>query len=332
MSDDIIPRCILIIILVFAASLFAAAETAYSYCNRVRMRSLAENGDRRAVRVCAILDDFDGALVTLLIGINVLCVIISSVSTVLTIFLLRDIKIISGYASLISTILVTIVVFIFDETIPKNIAHSNADSLALLFSFPLHLLMIILRPLILFFRNISELICRILKSGHEEPSITSDEFSRAIDSAENTGGISGETAAMIRDASAFRTLKAENLMTGRDKIVYIDLRENNKDNLRDFILTHHYSRYPLCDGGISNIIGVVLENDITDALISDQDIDLRGISLPPLTASGNTGIGQLYDMMITSHCHMAIIKNKDKTAGLITLNDILSVLFAESRL
>ena len=328
MSDDIIPRCILIIAMVFAASFFAAAETAYSYCNKVRIKALADEGNRRALTACRILNDFDGALVTLLIGINILSVLISSTATVLAITLLNDISFLSGYASVISTVLVTLTVFIFDETIPKNIAHVNADRMALIFSVPLWSLMVVLHPLVLFFRKISDFIGVLLKNRTVSSYMSSDELMRAVDSAEKTKGISAEEAAMIRSASSLRHIKVEDIITPAEKTVFIDAREyeNNREKLREFIIDGKYSRYPLCDGDIGSILGVVTANDILIRLMRKEKIDLKAIAKKAIIVTPDKDTGELYDDMIKSRCHMAFAAENGRTLGIVTINDILGDL------
>ena len=331
MTDDIAARCILIIVMVFAASFFAAAETAYSYCNKIRMKSLAESGSRSAARVTRILSDFDGALVTLLIGINVLSVLISSTATVLAISLLKDVAFLSGYASLISTILVTITVFLFDETIPKNIAHVNADRMALLFSLPLWILMVLVHPLVLFFRKISDLISGIFSRNTSAEDNSSEELMRAVDSAEKTRGISHEEARMIRSSAVIRGIAAENIMVPADKADFIDYGKvkNDKEALKNRILSDEHSRHPLCDGNIDNIIGIVLTNDILNHLMHGGPADLKALSRKPVVAPPGQDIGSLYSEMIKNRCHMAVISENGRTRGIVTLNDILKEMFGK---
>ena len=140
MNDDIIPRCILIAALVLLGGFFAGSETAFSNCNRVRIKSRAEDGEASAKRVEKILDRFDKALVTLLIGNNVIHVMATSSATVLAI------QWFGSYGSLISTVVMTLVIFIFSETIPKSIAKANSDRVAEAVSGILYALMLVLTP------------------------------------------------------------------------------------------------------------------------------------------------------------------------------------------
>ena len=161
--DDIIPRCILVVVLVLLGGFFAGSETAFSNCNRVRMKSRMDAGEASAARVEKILTQFDKALVTLLIGNNVVHVLATSTATVLAIGWF------GAYGSLISTVAMTLVIFIFSETIPKSIAKANSDFFAIAVSGPLYVLMVILTPVSTVFTAISNALKRGLAGGRRSP-------------------------------------------------------------------------------------------------------------------------------------------------------------------
>ncbi|MGI6742245.1 MAG: CNNM domain-containing protein [Eubacteriales bacterium] len=330
MSDDIIPRFILIIILIFVAAFFAAAETAYSYCNRIRMKTMADDGDRRALKVCRILNEFDGALVTLLVGFNILNVMMSSVATVLAIDLLKSFPALSGYASLISSLIITLIVFIFDGTIPKNIAHVNADKLALGFCHILFALMRLMFPVIKAFQLLTGLISRLMGDGEKQPEITTSEFIRAVDTALESGAIDLYESKLIKSASSFNDLRVNEIMVPRNNIDYFDLNQVGLTNdcIKEKILTDEHTRHPLCLGGLDNIIGIINSSDVLEQLMYGSQINLKSLSRPPVKVRPDIKLKSLFDEMVSKRTHMAVITDiTGKTVGLATMDDLLRVLF-----
>ncbi len=330
MSDDILPRLIFIIILVFVAAFFAAAETAYSYCNRIRMKTLADNGNKRALKVTRILNEFDGLLVTLLVGFNVLNVMISSIATVLAIDLLKSFPSLSGYASLISSLVVTLIVFIFDGTIPKNIAHVNADSFALLFCHIIFALMRLMFPIIKVFQLLTKVISKVIGDGEKHPEITTNEFIRAVDTALESGAINLYESKLIKSASSFNDLRVNEIMIPRRNIDFIDLEKNGLSNeqIKEKLLADEHSRHPLCQGGLDNIIGILNSSDVLERLMRGSQINLKAISRSPVKVRSDVNLKTLFDEMVSQRTHMAIITDKaDKTIGLATMDDLLRVLF-----
>lgn len=133
--DDSIPRSILLVFaLILTGGFFAGSETAFSFCNEVRMRTLADDGNRRARRVVRILDDFDRTVVTLLIAINTIYILAASIATTAAVSKMGNV------GSVVATVVTTLCVFLFAETIPKNIARTNSDAYALFVALPDHVL------------------------------------------------------------------------------------------------------------------------------------------------------------------------------------------------
>ncbi|MBO6011134.1 MAG: DUF21 domain-containing protein, partial [Oscillospiraceae bacterium] len=150
--DDAVPRSILVIVLIILGGFFSGAETAYSYCNKIRIKKKADDGDRRAARVEKILDRFDNLLTTLLIGTNVCHVFASAAAALLFV------KLMGTTGAVVSTVIMTLLIFLFSETIPKSVARANADAYAAAVSLPVMALMFILTPLNLLFRGIGGFI------------------------------------------------------------------------------------------------------------------------------------------------------------------------------
>ena len=159
-----IPRSILILVLILIGGSFAGSETALSYCNKLRMHKRAEEGDSRAKRVVFILDRFDKALTTILIGTNVCYVFASSFAAVLFV------KWMGTVGAVVSTVVLTLLIFLFAETIPKNFARANSDAYAQICAGPISLLMILLTPVTALFSGLGWMLKRLLPKPEDYKS------------------------------------------------------------------------------------------------------------------------------------------------------------------
>ena len=172
---DDIPRSILVLALILLGGGFAGSETALSYCNKVRMRKRAEEGERRAKRTVRILDRFDKAISTILIGTNVCYVFASTFASSFAALLF--IKHMGAVGAVVSTVVLTLLIFFFAETIPKNFARVNSDAYALACSGPLSILMFLLTPLTALLTGLGWVVKRLLPETGDLPSITEDDMS-----------------------------------------------------------------------------------------------------------------------------------------------------------
>ena len=193
--DDAVPRSLLFICLLLAGGFFAGTETALSYCNRIRMQVLADDGYKRAKRVVSILDQFDRAVVTLLIAINVIYTTAASVATIVAVNAMGNI------GSVIATVFSTLAVFLCCETIPKNFARANSDAYILRVSLPLKFFMTILKPVALLLTGLGSFVKKIVnRHGDSVPSVTEDEFASIVTDAEEDGVIDHDESTIIKSA------------------------------------------------------------------------------------------------------------------------------------
>lgn len=248
MDDGLIPRCILLAALIVGGGLFSGTETAIAYCNRIRFKLRAEEGERGALRVVKILDRYDNAITTLLIMINVIHIAAASIATVLAV------KLWGSSGSVISTVVMTLLVFFFSETLPKSIAKANADTFTGLVSIPLSILMFLLTPLTFFFSQIGDLAKKMLGGGRDGLTMTEDELHTIVENSEEEGGIEPEDSELIQSAIDFSDGIAADIMTPAERMVTINVHDT-PDSVRNTILTRKYSRIPVTDG--RNIIGVL---------------------------------------------------------------------------
>ena len=321
MDDGLIPRCILLAALIVGGGLFSGTETAIAYCNRIRFKLRAEEGERGALRVVKILDRYDNAITTLLIMINVIHIAAASIATVLAV------KLWGASGSVISTVVMTLLVFFFSETLPKSIAKANADTFSSIVSLPLSVLMFLLTPLTFFFSKIGDLAKKLFGGGKKELSMTEDELHTIVENSEEEGGIEPEDSELIQSAIDFSDGIAADIMTPADRMVAINVHDT-PDAVLHTILMRKYSRIPVTDG--KNYSGVLQVRKYLRTCIDHPSPALRPLLSPPTFVRAQTPVHTLFEDMRRKKVHMCLIQNDDrKVIGLVTMEDILEELVGD---
>ena len=320
---DDIPRSILILALILLGGTFAGSETALSYCNKVRMRKRAEEGERRAKRVVRVLDRFDKALSTILIGTNVCYVFASSLAAVLFI------RHMGTVGAVVSTVVLTLLIFFFAETIPKNIARTNSDAYSLLCAGPLSVLMLLLTPLTTLFSGLGWVVKRLLPEKADLPSLTEDEFSTMIDNIGEEGLMEPAETALIKSAIDFTDATASQVMTPVENMVAVSISEET-DKLKELILSEKYSRLPVYAGTPDRIVGVLQTKDCLWRVLNHEEIDISSLMNLTYNVSPDTRLIDLFEGLGRRHTHMAMVVDAEGTAmGFVTMEDILEELVGE---
>jgi len=330
MPEDSIPRSIALLLLILGGGFFASAETAFSYCNRIRMKTLAEDGDRKAHCVMKVLDRFDDTIIAVLIGNNVIHVVASLLATLLAIDLLPFSE---GIASLIASVVLTILVFIFSETIPKTIAKDNADSMAKLYAFPVWIFSTVLIPLEIFFSFFTKLARVIVKLfsgvGTEEPSITEDEFTDMVETVEESGSLEPEESEIIKSAIEFRDMLTSDVMVPIEQVTMLDINAPYSEVYR-VLSQSRFSRIPIYRGSIENVIGLVQVKKCLWRVIHDQSFRLEEMLTGTYVTTPEKPLVELFEDLARNKAMMAfVIDSFGKTKGIITLEDILEEIVGE---
>lgn len=324
MSDDIVPRSILLVCLLLCAGFFAGTETALSYHNRIRMQVLADDGDKRAKRVVDIAEHFDRAIVTLLIALNIIYIASASVSTLLAVELMGD------AGSIVATVLTTLAVFLFCETIPKNIARANSDAFIRAVSLPLQAFMLLLKPVALLLTWLGDVVKRRLRGqGQSEPTVTEDEFASIVEDAQEDGVINPEESDIIKSAIEFGDIKACDVMTRREDMVAIDA-DMPIARLKQWLLDYKFSRFPVYEGDINHIIGVARSVRCLWRILNSADFDIRENITRPYFVQSDALISRVFEGMSVKRTHFAVVQGgAGETLGILTMEDILEEIVGE---
>ena len=322
--DDAIPILIIVILVIFSA-FFSASETAYTSCNRIKLKTQADDGDKMADAVLKTIEKYDRLLTTILIGNNIVNIASASIATVLFTYYFAD------NGSWISTIVMTVIVLIFGEILPKNIAKSHAEGFAKFIHPILVVLIYIFLPFSWLFGLLANLVSKLFKGKEVDNSLTEDDLLTIIDEIEDEGKIKPYEKDLISSAIKFDDIEVVDIVTPRKDMTAIDA-DASIDEVRKIFEESKFTRIPVYQGTIDNVIGILHEKDFYSYVIKDKDEPFRinKIMQPVHFVSQETKISVAFKMFKDHRYHMAIVLDQfDSTLGLITLEDILEELVGE---
>ena len=310
---------ITLIILVALSAYFSATETAFSTLNRIRIKNLAAT-NKRAALTLSLYEDYDRILSTILIGNNIVNIASASIATIVFT------KYFPVNGVTISTVVMTVAVLIFGEISPKSIAKENAESFAM-FSAPiLKFFTVILAPFNFAFMGLKALLSRIFKSSGDK-SITEEELITIIDEAETGGGIDKHESELIRSAIEFNDLDVADIIKPRVQVVAVSSDMSPEEILKVFD-DNGFSRLPVYNDDIDNIVGVINEKDFHKSY--GKITDIKSITKPILYTTPTTKISALLRQLQKQKSHIAIVIDEyGGTLGIVTLEDILEELVGE---
>ena len=313
---------IIIVLCVIMSAYFSATETAFSSLNRIRIKNMAEKGDKKAQLVLNLSENFDNMLSTILIGNNIVNILSASLATVLFVNWLGN-----EAGPSVSTAVTTVVVLIFGEITPKSIAKESPEKFAK-FSAPfLRVLMFILTPFNFLFSLWKKLMSVIIKSD-DSHSITEEELITIVEEAEQEGGIDEEESTLIRSAIEFSEVEAKDVYTPRIQIEGVP-EDATKDEIARMFTETGYSRLPVYRESLDHITGVIYHKDFHN-YVYNTDKDISSIIRPAIFVTPNKKIDELLKELQQQKSHIAFILDEYAgTMGLVTLEDIVEELVGE---
>lgn len=321
MDSHSIGLILALIVLVSLSAFFSATETAYMSLNRVRIKNMANDGDRRARRVMKLLDSYDRLLATVLIGNNIVNISSASIATVLFVSFFKN------NGATVSTVVMTLVVLIFGEITPKSLAKEAADNFALKVAGPVTVLNTLFFPLSFLLIHLKSAVSRLIrveKSG----GITEDELLTLVDEAEQDGGIDSGEKELFHNVIEFTDLDAGDILTPRIDVVAIDIEETPAALQKLFEETG-FSRIPVYRETIDNIVGVVNEKDFHRHLRGTENT-IESILQPALFIPPSVKISELLKQLQQKKVHIAVVVDEfGGTEGIVTIEDIVEELVGE---
>ena len=318
MDSSIIPNIVIIIMLLVLSALFSSCETAFSSVNKIRLKNYAAKGDKRAEKALKIANKFEDALTAILIGNNIVNILSTSISTVLFTQILGP----GGVGA--ATVVMTVLVLVFGEITPKSFAKNHAEQCALMFAEPLSAFMIVLKPVVMVFKVIQKLF----KPKTEQPSVTEDELKYIIDEIEEQGVLEEQESDLVRSALEFDEITVDEILIPRVNVIAIE-KNTPFNEIKEKFLTDMYSRLPVYEKNIDNIIGVITNKSFF-RLMNENKENISDIIQEIIHISDLKLISEALKEMQKSKMHMAVVMDQyGGTKGIITLEDIIEELVGE---
>ena len=309
--------------LLVCAAYLAVTETAFASCSRTKIKTAADRGDGRAEQALYVLDRFDRAISTLLIGTNIVHIAAASLVTV-AVTRLWGLSAVS-----ISTLVTTVVVFFAGEMLPKSIAKKYPERLAKATAGTLRALMVLFWPVSSLLTLIGRAAAAATK-GDPEISVTEDELYDIIEDMTEEGSLDEEQGDLISSALQFGDVTVESILTPRVDLEAIDIADS-LDQVLSQVKSQNHSRLPVYEGSIDNIVGILQIRRFIKAYLREKEaLDLRALLDKPFFIHQSTKIDELLPVMSRQRQNMAVVTdNYGGTLGIVTVEDILEELVGE---
>lgn len=312
---------VLIILLILISGYFSSAETAMATVNRIRIMSLSENGNKRAKRVFYILDHFDQALTTILIGNNITHIACASAATLFVS------KLWGVSAVTAATFVTTLVVFLFAEMLPKRIAKSVSEPYALLVSGSLIFFMKILSPVSRVFSALGRFVGKPFRKQEDPPTVSEDELYDIIETVATEGVIDEEKTELVQSALEFSDTSAFDILTPWDRVVKVTTNMSQAQVL-EAIKNNVHSRLPVVDGQ-NKPVGMLQIRKYLKAYLKGP-VSLESVMDDCRFVSASTAIDDLLPVMSAQRTQIAIVTGEEEEIlGIVSVEDILEELVGE---
>ncbi len=314
---------IIIAICVILSAYFSATETAFSTYNRIRVKNMAEKGNKKAALALTLSDNYDSLISAILIGNNIVNILASSMGALVFAKLISN----QDAASAVNTAVLTVVILIFGEISPKSVAKNHPETFVL-FSAPIiNVVRIILFPLIFIFNSWQKLLSKIFKTPDDQ-GMTEEELISIIEEAEEDGDIDKEESDLIKSAIEFGDLEVGDIFTPRIDITALP-SSATKEQVAKVFTESGYSRLPVYDESIDNIVGIIYYKDFYTHAYK-ASIPLHEIIKPVIYVATTQPVNELMKELQEKQLHMAVVTDEfGSTAGIVTLEDILEEIVGE---
>ncbi len=313
-----------IVVCIFLSAFFSASELSYSSCNKVRLEHAAGEGDKQAEKALSVAEQYDDALSTILVGNNLVNIAASSLGSVAVILFLGE------HYAWASTAIITVLVIIFGETIPKITAQKNANRFSIAFSGPIRFLMVVFKPVTWLVVSLVRLLTGGLK-GEEETDAEAavEELHSIIDTAEDEDVLDEDASELVSAAIDFAEISASEVMTARVDVVAVDL-DDDWEEISSTIASSPYSRIPVYEDSIDHMIGILSLNHFLKAMLDEKPVDIRSLLMEPCYVYKTMKLPAVLQILRDAKQHLAIVTDEyGGTLGVLSMEDVLEQLVGE---
>ena len=320
---------VVIFVMICLSAYFSASEIAFNSANKMRLRKASEAGSRTARMAYDICNKFTTSLSAILIGNNLANIAISTCTTLIVMNLFRNNV---ALASAIATILVTVVILIFGEIVPKILAKQNADTVARVIAIPTRILTVLFSLFVFIVLAILFVLRKIWGSDHkdDEPTVTEDELVSIIDTVEEEGVIDEGQGELLQSTLDFSDTTIEKIMTPRIDLTAIDINDDEEKINALLSDMTQFSRLPVYQDSIDNIVGVLSLTRYYKATLDEEKPDIRAMLLKPCKLHKTMKLPAALAKLREAKMHLAIVIDEyGGTLGIITMEDILEELVGD---
>ena len=324
---DSIPswlKILLLFLLVLLNAFYSATETAFACLNKYKYKAKADSGSKTASLIVRLYDHFETTLISTLIGYNLVSILTSAISTFLFISWFGA-YMPDATVSLIASIAMAIITFLFGDTVPKIVARSNPDFVAKAAVYPMTGFIILFYPLSLLFRGLNFLLRKIFRAK-DAPELSEEDFSGAIEEAEELGVLEENESDIIQATFDFADTTVKEVLTPLRKMVMLDVAGLTQKGLIEYLKDCPYSRIPLYYKSKDKIVGILVVKNFLGAYFKDPTVNYLSFAQKPYFVSPSVKIDDLCDNFRNRHTQIAIVRKDGHVLGMVTMEDVLEEL------
>lgn len=314
--------------MIILSAFFSASETAFSSVNLIRLRQYVDDGRPGAKKALNVAERFDEVLLAILIGNNIVNLASASLATIVATEVLN----LGASGAPIATAVMTVLIIIFGEILPKSYAKENSESLALSIGTIYYYMIKVMKPLIFIFMVLKDFVAKLYSKKEDEPSVTEDELNVIIDTMEEEGVLQQDEVEMLQSVLDLSETFVKDIMTPRVDVVAVDVHDST-ENVKNVFFEEKYSRIPVYDESRDNIVGILYERDLFSAIIengSTDDLLIADVMRDPMYVSYTMRVSDLLTRLQLEKQHLAIVADEyGGTAGLVTMEDVLEEVVGE---
>jgi putative hemolysin len=319
---------ILMIALIVVSAFFSMTEMAYSSVGKLRLKTLVEKDISGSKKALWIVEHFDRTLTTLLVGNNLANIALTTVAVILFSGIFASMPNADTIVSIMNTVVMTIIILIFGEILPKSIAKSHTETICLRISGLIFFVIKLMTPITYPFLLLNRKVMSKVENGNRI-SVTESDLETIIGTMEEEGSIDEEEADMLQKVLDLSEITVEEIMTPRVDMIAIDVNED-VEKIKEIFFKNKFSRIPVYDDRVDNIIGVLSERDFYTKIIKGQNINLRRLTRKPIFVPASSKVDALIELLQSRNSHLAFVVDEyGGLDGIVTMEDALEELVGE---
>lgn len=318
---------VLLIFLIFLSAFFSATETAYGALNKYQFKVKADGGDKTAKLVLFLYERYNSTLVAILVGNNLFNVAISTISG-LAFYDLLSKYLAEEWISLIASLAMAVILYLFGETIPKVVAKRHANRFAAANAYPMAFFYGLFFPLVMLFEGISWLLKKIFRTK-DEPEITEEDLSNMVERGNKRGVFEKNEADIIQASLDFADTSVREVFTPVSRMTMLDLKGLSEDNLLSFLRATNYSRIPCYYGEKDRVVGILIVKNYLAEYVQGKHPNLVSTLQKPYIVTPRVMIDDLIQGFRDHKTQIALVMQGNQLLGMVTTEDVLEELVGQ---